>query len=328
MYDALPRESRLYEQIARNKRASLELLANVVALWLLLGLLIGFAITQTAAGGLDLLVCFGVMAVIFGLLAYYRGASLLLHISRAREVAHDEAPQLWNVVEELSIAAGIPMPRVFIIDDLSPNAFATGRDPRHSAVVATSGLLHRMNREELQGVMAHELAHIRTYDVRFATLVGVLVGMIALVSDYFLRSTMYRMAGGRAARNLVGVLILAAALALAAIAPLSARLVQLAISRRREYLADASAVEITRDPLALASALEKIDGDPRPVAETNRATAHLYIANPIKRMSGDGLFDTHPPIEKRIAILRSMAATSLPQEDPASPAAPAGSVAR
>ena len=296
----------MYEQIAKNKRASLELLANVVALWLLLGLLIGLAITQTVDGGLVLLCCFGVLAVISGLFAYYRGSSLLLRVSHAREIGHDEEPQLWNVVEELSLAAGVPMPKVFIIDDLSPNAFATGRDPAHAAVAATSGLLHRMNREELQGVMAHELAHIRNYDVRFATLVGVLVGMIALVSDYFVRSTIFRMAGGRA-RNIVGLLILAAALALAVIAPLSAHLVQLAISRRREYLADASAVEITRDPLALASALEKIDGDPRPVAVTNRATAHLYIANPIKRTSGDGLFDTHPPTAKRIAILRAMA---------------------
>jgi heat shock protein HtpX len=295
----------MYEQIAKNKRASLELLANVVAIWLLLGLLMGLAITRTAAGGVDLLGCFGVLALVFGLLAYYRGSSLLLRVSHAREVSHDEAPQLWNVVAELSVAAGIPRPKVFIIDDLSPNAFATGRDPAHAAVAATSGLLHRMNREELQGVMAHELAHIRNYDVRFATLVGVLVGMIALTSDYFLRSSAFRMAGSRV-RNLASVLILAMALALAVVAPLSARLVQLAISRRREYLADASAVEITRDPLALASALEKIDGDPRPVAGTNRATAHLYIANPIKRTSGDGLFDTHPPTEKRIAILRSM----------------------
>jgi heat shock protein HtpX len=126
----------MYEQITKNKRASLELLANVVAIWLLLGLLIGFAITQTAAGGLDLVACFGVLAVVLGLLAYYRGSSLLLRVSDAHEVGHDEAPQLWNVVEELSIAAGVPMPKVFIVDDLSPNAFATGRDPSHAAVVA------------------------------------------------------------------------------------------------------------------------------------------------------------------------------------------------
>ena len=301
----------MYEQIARNKRASLELLADVVAVWLLLGLLIGVAISQTAAGGLGLLAVFGAIAAVFGLLAYYRGASLLLRVSRAREVSHDDEPRLWNVVEELSIAAGLPMPRVFVVDDLAPNAFATGRDPHHAAVVATTGLLHRMDREELQGVMAHELAHIRNYDVRFATLVGVLVGMVALVSDFFLRSTMYRV--GWRARNLLGAIVLAAALVLAAVAPLSVRLVQLAISRRREYLADASAVEITRDPLGLASALEKIDGDPRPVVVTNRATAHLYIANPIKRASGDGLFDTHPPVEKRIAALRAMAsATATP----------------
>ena len=171
-----------------------------------------------------------------------------------------------------------------------------------------------MDREELQGVMAHELAHIRNYDVRYATLVGVLVGMIALVSDYFLRSTFFRMAGSRV-RNLVGVLALGAAVALAAVAPISARLVQLAISRRREYLADASAVEITRNPLGLASALEKIDGDPRPVAVTNRATAHLYISNPIKRTSGDGLFDTHPPTRKRVAILRAMAGADVSDDD-------------
>jgi heat shock protein HtpX len=301
----------MYEQITRNKRTSLLLLADVVALWLILGYLIGLAMTQTAAGGIGFLCTFGVLAIVFGLLAYYRGPSLVLKMSHARQVTHDEAPQLWNVVEELSIAAGVPMPRVFIVDDLSPNAFAAGRDPKHAALTVTSGLLHRMNREELQGVVAHELAHIRNLDVRFATLVAVLVGMIALISDYFLRSTLFRVAGRRA-RGLGGVLVLALALALAVLAPISARLVQLAISRRREYLADASAVEITRDPLGLASALEKIDGDPRSVVGTNRATAHLYIANPIKRTSGDGLFDTHPPTEKRIAILRAMAGKELP----------------
>ena len=276
-----------------------------MALWLIMGYLIGFASTDTDTGGIGFLLVFGAVAAAFGILAYYRGPSLVLRMSTAREIDHDEEPRLWNVVEELCIGAGLPLPRIFVIDDLSPNAFATGRDPKHAAVAVTTGLLHRMDREELQGVLAHEMAHIRNLDVRYATLVAILVGLIALTSDYFLRTVAFRVAG-RGTRGAGAVIALALALLLAVIAPVSARLVQLAISRQREYLADASAVEITRNPLALASALEKLDGDPRPTVTANRATAHLYIVNPVKRMSGDGLFDTHPPTEKRIAILRAM----------------------
>lgn len=259
----------MHEQIARNRRASWLLLADVVALWLIIGYLVGFAFTGTDTGGIGFLVTFGVAALVFGLLAYYRGPSLLLHMSGAREVGHDDEPQLCNVVEELCIGAGLPVPQVFVIADLSPNAFATGRDPRHACVAVTTGLLHRMERSELQAVLAHELAHVRNYDVRFATLVAILVGLIALTCDYFLRAVAFR-GGGRAVRGgAAGAILFAFALLLAVAAPISARLVQLAISRRREFLADASAVEITRDPLALVGALEKMDGDPRPTMTAN-----------------------------------------------------------
>ena len=295
----------VYEQIARNRRASLLLLGDVVAVWLILGYVIGFASAGTDAGGVGFLAIFGGIAVVFGLLAYYRGPRVVLSLSGAREIGHDEEPQLWNVIDELRIGAGLPMPRLYVIQDLSPNAFATGRDPRHASIAVTTGLLHRMNRAELQGVLAHELAHVRNYDVRYATLVAVLVGLVALTSDYFLRTMVFR--GGRAARGAAAAIMLAVALILAVVAPISARLVQLAISRRREFLADASAVEVTRDPLALVSALEKMDGDPRPTATANRATAHLYIMSPIKSYTGNGLFDTHPPTEQRIAALLAMA---------------------
>lgn len=295
----------MHEQIARNRRASLLLLGDVVAIWLILGYAIGYASAGTDSGGIGFLVIFGATAVLFGLLAYYRGPRTVLSMSGAREVGHDEQPQLWNVVDELRIGAGLPMPRLFVIEDLSPNAFATGRDPRHASIAVTSGLLHRMTRSELQGVLAHELAHVRNYDVRYATLVAVLVGLVALTSDSFLRTMVFR--GSRMARGAAGAILIAVALVLALVAPISARLVQLAISRQREFLADASAVEITRDPLALVSALEKMDGDPRPTATANRATAHLYIMSPIKSYTGNGLFDTHPPTEQRIAALLEMA---------------------
>jgi heat shock protein HtpX len=300
----------MYEQIARNKRASLLLMAAVVAVLLVLGFVIGVAVTGRPYGGLGLLGVFGVIAILWSIIGYYAGAGMVLAVSGARRVTHEEAPQLWNVVEEMTIAAGLPMPAVYVIDDPSPNAFATGRDPQHAAVAVTTGLLHMMNREELQGVIAHEMSHVRNYDVRFATLVGILVGLIALVADFFLRSTFWGGFGRRSSNEGGGAggIMFLIAIVLAILAPLFAWLVQMAISRRREYLADASGVELTRNPLGLAHALEKIASDPRPLRAANRATAHLYIANPLRKLrETEGLFDTHPPIQKRIGILLAMA---------------------
>jgi len=300
----------MYEQIARNKRASLVLVAVVVAVLLLLGYVIGFAWTGRSYGGLGVLGAFGIVAIIWSLIGYYAGAGMVLAVTGARQITHDDAPQLWNVVEEMSIAAGTPMPKVYVIDDQAPNAFATGRDPQHASLAVTKGLLAMMNRDELQGVVSHEMSHIRNYDIRFATLVGVLVGMIALISDFFLRSTWFGFGGrrSRSGEGDAGAIMFLVAIVLALVAPIFAWLVQLAVSRRREYLADASGVELTRNPLGLASALEKIAADPRPLRHANRATAHMYIANPLRKLKQtESLFDTHPPIQKRIAILRAMA---------------------
>jgi heat shock protein HtpX len=233
---------------------------------------------------------------------------MVLAASGARKVTHDQAPELWNVVDEMRIAGGLPMPDVYIIDDPAPNAFATGRDPQHASVAVTRGLLEELNRDELQGVLAHEMSHVRNYDIRFATLVGILVGVIALVADIFIRGTFW--GGGRRSEGNGNAIFFVLAIVLALLAPLAAYVVQFAISRHREYLADASGVELTRNPLGLAHALEKISADPRPLRVANRATAHLYIANPLKGKKAKesaGLFDTHPPIQKRIAILLAMA---------------------
>jgi heat shock protein HtpX len=300
----------MYEQIARNKRASWLLMVAVVAVLLLLGFVIGVAITGRPYGGLGLLGVFGVIAIVWSIIGYYAGAGMVLAVSGARKVTHDEAPQLYNVVEEMTIAAGTPMPDVYLIDDPAPNAFATGRDPQHASVAVTSGLLQMLNREELQGVVAHEMSHVRNYDVRFATLVGILVGLIALIADFFLRSTFWGGFGRRSNGDGGGGggLIFLLAIALAMLAPLFSWLVQMAISRRREYLADASGAELTRNPVGLAHALQKIAADPRALRAANRATAHLYIANPLRKLrETEGLFDTHPPIQKRIAVLLAMA---------------------
>ena len=304
----------MYEQIRRNRRASWLLMGLVVCLLACLGYVIGFAMVGGNQGGLGLLGVFGVAAIAWSILGYYAGDRMVLAVSGAREVTHETHPKLWNVVEEMSIAGGLPLPRTYIIDDPAPNAFATGRDPAHASIAVTTGLLERLDREELQGVVAHELSHVRNYDIRFATLVGILVGMIALIADFFLRATFWGGMGRRRSSSDGGgegqIVFLIVAIVLAILAPLAAYSVQFAISRRREYLADASAVELTRNPLGLARALNDIAADPNPLKQANRATAHLYIANPLKNKKVKeqaGLFDTHPPIQKRIAILLDMA---------------------
>ena len=302
----------MYEQIARNKRDSVLLVVIIMAVLLTLGFAIGVAYFRTYSAGLGLLGVFGVVAIVWSLIGYYGGSGIVLAASRAQRVTREQAPVLWDVVEEMSIAAGIPMPAVYIINDAAPNAFATGRDPQHASVAVTAGLLEMMSRDELQGVVAHEMSHVRNFDIRFAMLVGVLVGMIALIADFFLRSTLF---GGFGRRDNnsgggLGAIFFLIAIVLAVLAPIFAWMVQMAISRHREYLADASGVELTRNPLGLAHALQKIAGDPRSLRVATRATAHLYIANPLKgkkTKESAGLFDTHPPIQKRIDILLAMA---------------------
>jgi heat shock protein HtpX len=303
-----------YSQISANRRNSV-LLALVVVL--LLGAL-GFAIGGAAGGSADSgLVVAGIALAagfVAALLSYYAGDALVLASSGAREVDANAAPQLFNVVGEMATAAGVPMPRVYIIDDTAPNAFATGRDPQHASVAITTGLLQKLDREELQGVMGHELSHVRNLDIRFSLMVGVLVGSVALIADMFLRLTFWGgMGGRRRSRGSgdsggFGAVMMLIALVLAIVAPIAAKLVQLAVSRQREYMADASSVELTRNPYGLERALAKIALDTEPLEVANRATQHLYFENPVKAATAESkdLFSTHPAVLDRINRLRQL----------------------
>ena len=304
------------ERIARNRRNSLLLIALFLAFITVFGYVIGFALLGDPTRALVGLALALVVGVIAGLISYFAGDKMVLAASRAREITHDDAPVLFNVVEEMSIASGLPMPKVYIVDDTAPNAFATGRDPEHATVAVTSGLLEKLDRDELQGVIAHEMSHVANFDIRYSMLVGILVGTTVLISDFFLRGLWFG-GGGRGGGRRGGdgggqlqIIMLLVAIVLAILAPLFARLLQLSISRQREFLADATAVRLTRNPKGLADALQKISGDREVLEAANRATAHLYIVNPIKKFEkrSKGLFSTHPPIEERIQILRALEA--------------------
>jgi heat shock protein HtpX len=302
-----------YRQASANRRNSFLLVLIIVALLSLLGLAIGYGTTGVPEGALGWLGIFGIIAIASSLFGYFSGDRVVLAASKARPVAEAEAPQLTNVVRELTLAAGIPMPAIYLIDDTALNALATGRDPKHASIAVTTGLLARLDREELQGVVGHELSHVRNYDIRYAMLVGVLVGTIALVADVFLRMTFWGGFGRRSSSSDRGggglqTLVFLLAVVLALLAPFFGRLVQLAVSRQREYLADASSVEITRNPYGLERALAVIADDHEVLEVANRATQHLYFRNPIRRFEerSKGLFSTHPPIVDRINRLRAM----------------------
>ncbi len=303
-----------YQQIAHNRRESLLLILVVALLFAALGFSIGYATTGTSSGAIAALVIAMILAGLLSAGSYFAGDSLVLASSSAKEITEQQAPQLFDVVRELSIAADIPMPRVFIVDDASPNAFATGRDPQHASVAITTGLLQKLDREELQGVIGHEMSHVRNLDIRFMLLVGVLVGGIALLADFFLRFSFFTglSGGGRRRDNDssggLQAIFFVVAIVLSIIAPIAAALVQLAVSRQREYLADASSVELTRNPYGLERALAKIAADTEPLKEANRATQHLYIVNPLKKLDdhSSSLFSTHPPILDRINRLRQL----------------------
>jgi heat shock protein HtpX len=243
--------------------------------------------------------------------SYYASDKIVLAVSRARPVKKEEYPYLYNVVEGLAIAAGLPKPRCYIINDTAPNAFATGRNPKNSVIVVTTGLLEKLNRAELEGVIAHEMSHIKNYDVLVQTLAVVMVGVVVLLSDWILRSFFWgagrRRSSDKQGGN-AGSILVVVALVLAVLAPLFAQLLKLAVSRKREYLADANGALLTRYPPGLASALKKLSADKEPLEVANKATAHLYIVNPLKDIKGkmNVLFSTHPPIEKRIEALENM----------------------
>ncbi|MBA3423897.1 MAG: M48 family metallopeptidase [Rubrobacteraceae bacterium] len=307
------------DRIAVNRRNSVFLILCFLALVAVLGYVIGYAWIGDPTGALFGLGLAFVVGTISGLITYYGGDRMMLAASRAHQVTHDEAPVLFNVVEEMALASGLPMPKVYIIEDSAPNAFATGRDPEHASVAATTGLLQKLDRDELQGVMAHEMAHVGNFDIRYAMLVGILVGTTVLISDFFLRGLWF--GGGRGGGRREGgggqiqLIMMVVAIVLAILAPLFARLLQLSISRQREYLADATAVRLTRNPKGLADALAKISDDKEVLEAANRATAHLYIVNPVKSFEKrvKGLFSTHPPVQERINILRSMETGGIPE---------------
>lgn len=312
---ARPAPSTFYREIDRNRRNSWFLVVIVALVLAGFGAVIGYA-TGFGWGGVVVAL---IVATVMSIGSYFGGDKLVLLSSGAKEVdvanPADEYKQLVNVVIEMSLAGGQPMPKVYVIDDTAPNAFATGRDPKHASVAATTGLLQKMDREELQGVIAHEMSHVGNYDIRFTLLVGVLVGSIALLADWFLRYTFW-FGGGRRDRGSdrgggggLAAILFIVAIVLAILAPIIGRLVQLAVSRRREALADVSAVELTRNPAGLARALQTISDDPEVLEVANRATQHLYIVNPIKSFEdrAKSMWDTHPPIAERVATLRALA---------------------
>jgi heat shock protein HtpX len=303
-----------YDQIGENRRNSVLLVLAVVVLLGLLGLFIGWGVTGDPRAAVPSTVLAIAVGLFASLVSYFAGDSIVLSVSGAKEVTEQDQPQLLNVVREMAIAANVPMPKVYLIDDTAPNAFATGRDPKHASVAITIGLLQKLDREELQGVMAHELSHVRNFDIRFSLLVGVLVGSIALLADFFLRFTFW--GGGRRGRDrdsdggggALQIIVLVIAILLAILAPIVARLVQMAVSRQREYLADVSGVELTRNPYGLERALAKISLDTEPLEVANRATQHLYFENPIKAADGrsSSMFSTHPAALDRINRLRQL----------------------
>jgi heat shock protein HtpX len=302
-----------YNQIAANRRNSLLLALFVIALFGLLGFAIGYAVSGSASGALVVTAIALAIGSALAAGSYFGGDSLVLSVSGAKEVDEASAPQLLNVVREMAIAANVPMPKVYRIDDTAPNAFATGRDPRHASVAITTGLLEKLDREELQGVIGHELSHVRNFDIRFSTIVGVLVGSIALLADFFLRFTFW--GGGRRSSNDkdsggggLQAIMFVFAIVLSVLAPIAARLVQLAVNRQREYLADASSVQLTRNPYGIERALAKISEDQEVLEVANRATQHMYFTNPIKKFEAraSGLFSTHPATLDRINRLREL----------------------
>lgn len=297
----------IYSQISANKwKTWLIIVLFVVFITTILfvyGKASGYGLSYAGIG----LIFSGIMA----LSSYYYSDKMILGMSGAKQIKKSDSPMLFRTVENLCIGAGIPMPKVYTINDSAPNAFATGRDPKHSVVCVTTGLLDKLNKAELEGVIAHELSHVRNYDIRLMAVVVILVGLVALLADFFMRSLWYGDRRGRDDRsgNAQSIFLLIGII-LAILSPLIASLIQLAISRKREFLADASGALLTRYPEGLASALEKISKDHEPLEAANNATAHLYISNPFKgKIQGSwftNLFNTHPPIAERIKILRSM----------------------
>jgi len=292
-----------YEEVSSNKVKTYLLFAffflSIIAISWSFSILTGWG-----TGGL---IFASIIAIIIAFASYYFSDSIVLKISGARPATKEENAYLVNSVEALSIGAGIPMPKIFLIEDSAPNAFATGRNPENSIICVTTGLLQKLNRLELEGVLAHEMSHIKNYDIRVMTYATIAAGVVVLLSDWIFRSFLWG-GGDRDSKSGAGIVLVIIAILLAVLAPLFAQIIKLAVSRKREFLADASGALLTRYPEGLASALEKISKDKEPLEAANKATAHLYIVNPLKDHKSflNNLFSTHPPIAERIKKLRAM----------------------
>ncbi|MFC1613271.1 zinc metalloprotease HtpX [Patescibacteria group bacterium] len=297
----------MYNQITANKRKSFFLIVIFVIVVIALGWFFGNLLGYSYWG----LVIALIISWIMVLFSYYKGDKVALSTANAKEIKKNDNPYVYRLIENLSITAGIPMPKTYIIPDNALNAFATGRDPEHASIALTQGIIDNLDKPELEAVIAHELSHIKNYDIRIMTLVIVLVGTLALLANFFIRSQFWGFGRRRSNDNNgggLGIILLIVGIILAILSPIIAKLIQLAISRKREFLADASGALLTRYPQGLASALEKISQYKQPLKHANSATAHLYIANPFngakKFMSK--MFSTHPPITERIIALRKM----------------------
>lgn len=306
----------MWELIQSNKRKSTALIIIMGVVLVILGYVIGSAYSPDGGGVFGIFIAIMIWGILY-MVTYSSGSKILLAVSGAKEVTKEVHPQLYNIVEEMKIASGNPhMPKIYIIDSAAPNAFATGLKPDNTAIAVTAGLLGRLNRDELQGVIAHEMSHIVNRDIQFMTVSGIMLGVIVLVSQVFIRSLWFG-GGGRYSKSSrdsgqAQLIFLAIAIVFAILAPIAAQLLYFAISRKREYLADASGVRLTRYPEGLASALEKISRSTEELKTANKVTAPMYIANPLKKKGArlQDLTSTHPPISERIRILRSIANTT------------------
>lgn len=308
----LPLSSNLYEQISGNRRKSIALCAFFIMLIFILALVFEELYPGAIAFMLPLAIVF---AVIGPFISYYNSDKIILRMSNAQPagVVEQTHPHLKHIVEGLSIAAGIPKPKMYVIDDTAPNAFATGRNPEHGIIAVTTGLLDKLDRHELEGVIAHEISHIKNYDILLSSISVILVGVVALMSDWLLRSFWYGRRGRRSSKSRSGggnaqIIMVVIAIVLAILAPIVAQLLRLAVSRKREFLADASGAHLTRYPEGLASALDKLANDTEPLEVANKSTAHLYIINPLREHASfmNNLFSTHPDTDERIAALKRM----------------------
>ncbi|NCN03654.1 MAG: M48 family metallopeptidase [Candidatus Pacebacteria bacterium] len=299
-----------YQTIQENKTKSV----IIISLFITFIVSVTYIMARGLGYGLDIV---GIALIISGItsfFSYYYSDKIILGISGAREAKRAEFFDFYTVTENLCITSGMPRPKLYVIDDTAMNAFATGRDPEHAVVCATTGLLQRLNRSEIEAVVAHELSHVKNYDIRLMSIVTILVGFVALLSDWMLRMTFFGRSGKKNDDNSSGqvqMIMFIAGIVLAILSPIIAQLIQLAISRRREYFADASAVAFTKNPQGLINALKKISLDKEPLEAANKATAHLYISNPLKNTHGAvgmfaKMFRTHPPVEERIAALAKL----------------------